>query len=156
MQKFIESLTEGSRINILGEEYVTIGCVDYVMYGHPETTYTKVYLNDDRILVLVASDNYSYFGKDIGVLAEGNGFGKNITFEGKNYELQTNDYQVVKCVRYGNPAKLEGEVEFWDYQGIDDPKSLISLAIVAKTGKRSDVIELEVSETNYFIVKTAS
>lgn len=155
MQKFIESLTEGSIINILGEKYVTIGCVDYLMFNHPETTYTKIYLNDNRMLVMAVSDNFSYFGKDVGTLAEGNNFGKNITFEAKNYELQTNDYQVVKCVRYGSPVKLEGEVEFWDYQGVDDSKSLISLAKVAKTGERSDVVAREVSEADYYIVKAS-
>lgn len=153
MQKFIESLIEGSEVNILGKEYITIGCVDYVAFGRPTTVHTKVFFNDKQVLVLSASNNFACFGKDLGAITENDNFNQNMSYDSKSYEFQNSDYQVVKCVRFGNPVELEGEVEYWDYQGIDDPKLQISFAKVSRTGERSDVVAIELSETDFYIIK---
>lgn len=153
MKEFIESLAEGSKINILSKEYVAIGCVDYVMFNQPESAYTKVYFSGHRVLLLVILDNFASLGKNMGIVVQGDDFGQSISFRGKEYELQTNDYQIVKCVRFGNPVELEGEVEFWDYTGIDNSKSLISIAKVTKTGERADVVAVEINEADFQIVK---
>ena len=110
MQEFIELLKYGSKISILGIEYTTIGCVDYVALGRPSEVHTKVFFDDKQVLVLAPSNNFACFGKDLGAITESDDFGQNVLYEGSNYEFQNNDYQMVKCVRFGAPVGLEGEV----------------------------------------------
>ncbi|MEI6053981.1 MAG: hypothetical protein WCQ49_01290 [Candidatus Saccharibacteria bacterium] len=153
MQEFIESLVEGIKINILGKEYVAIGCVDYVALGRPTTVHTKVFFDDKQVLVISASSNFACFGKDLGAITENDDFAKSIFYKGDNYEFQNSDYQKVKCVRFGSPVDLEGEVEYWDYQGSDNPKLQISFAKIPRTGERSDVVAIELSEDEFYIVK---
>ena len=153
MQEFIESLTQGSKINILGKEYVTVGCVDYVALKRPATVHTKVFFDDKQVLVIAAENGFSCFGKDLGAITNSDNFGPNLSYNGENYEFQNSDYQFVKCVRFGNPAELEGEVQYWDYQGVDNPALQISCAKIPRTGERSDVVAVELSEKDFYIVK---
>lgn len=153
MQEFIESLAYGSKVNILDKEYITIGCVDYVALGRPTTVHTKVFFDEKQVLVLSASNDFACFGKDLGAITENDDFSQDILYEGNNYEFQNNDYQMVKCVRFGSPADLEGEVEYWDYQGIENPKLQISFAKIPRTGERSDVVAVELSEKDFYLVK---
>ena len=153
MQEFIESLVEGSKVSILSKEYIVIGCVDYVALGRPTTVHTKVFFDNKQVLVLSASSNFACFGRDLGAITENDSFDQNIIFEGNNYDFQNSDYQVVKFVRFGSPTELEGEVEYWDYQGTNDPKLQISFAKVSRTGKRSDVVAVELSKDDFYIVK---
>ena len=78
MQYFIESLEYyGIKVNILDQEYTTIGCANYVLRDKPTEGYTKVYFNDNYLLIISISDNFVAFGQDIGTINEGNVFNKN-------------------------------------------------------------------------------
>jgi len=152
MQNFLNSLTEGAKVNILGKEYIALGCVDYTTFAHPDVKYTKVYFENHRMLVLAVTDNCVYFGEDIGTSIKNENFSEHISFKGNTYELQINEYQLVKCVRFGNAANLEGEVNYWDYININNNKQLLSISKISRTGCRSDVIAIEISDLDYKIV----
>jgi hypothetical protein len=140
MEKLLRDITPEKRIVIKGKELKIKAKSVYVTQSNPFTSYTKVFLERHHALVICPKENFIYFGKDIGSIGINPPFPKQIPYNGEKYRMIAHDYQIVKCLEFGDPLETEGEVEFWDFQGETNNILLLSLAIVTRTNKRADII----------------
>ncbi len=106
---------------------------NYVTESEPDKPYRKYKLADNKVLVVSETEDFAYFGEDLGDLGIKPG-SKFVKYKEKEFVLSTSDFQILKSVELGNP---EGNVEFWDYENGNE---IISIGILAETGERSDVV----------------
>lgn len=141
MEKLLRNITPEKTIVIKGKELKIRAKSVYVTQSNPLTSYTKIFLEQHHALVICPKENFVYFGKDIGSIGIDPPFPKQITYNGEKYQMTAHDYQIVKCLEFGDPLKTEGEVEFWDFQSETDNKTLLlSIAVITRTNKRADIV----------------
>ena len=145
----INKIIEGSHIVISDVEYQVLGKTFYVTEKAPDDSYVKILLNDHYVLVVSPSDCIAYFGKNEGCLTAFDGHPQFVIYDGLKYEMVNHDYQIVKCIEFGFPLDIEGEVEFWDYE-VDD--MIISVAVTSREKSRADVVARYISLDQIFVM----
>ena len=133
----LEKINENSILKILEDEYKVLGKTFYVTEKEPDVMYAKILLNNHYVLVVSPEDRIIYFGKDVGTIADFSGFNEQVNYDQNIYYQVNHDYQIVVSIEFGSPIKVEGEVEFWDYEYEDN---VISVAVNSRTKSRADVI----------------
>ncbi len=130
------------KVEIQDKEYSILAEGTYVTKSESDMPYKKYKLNDKKVLVVSEKEDFAYFGEDLGDLGIEPG-AKAVHYKDKEFRLNTTDSQILKNVEFGNP---ESNVNFWDYEAVDDKDYLISIGLDEKTGKRSDVVGRIVSK----------
>lgn len=133
------NLKENQDIIIFGEIYSVLSKTVYVTEESADE-YIKYLLSGHKVLVVIPSDNLIYFGGMQKEFEEGNHFSEYLYFEGVKFNKVASDYQLVKCVEFGDPRNVEGEVFWADYQSTEINDIYISCAFVLKTNKRADIV----------------
>ena len=136
----LESISQGTELCIKGNVYRPIAKVIYVALSSPDKIYGKVFFDDHEVLVICPDDRYICFGKDLGNIGNDLPGKSTITYLDKTFQLVVNDYQIVVSIEFGDPIHIEGEVNYWDYESVDDPTRTISLGTIQRTGERADVM----------------
>lgn len=139
----LEKINENSILKILEDEYKVLGKTFYVTEKEPDVMYAKILLNNHYVLVISPEDRIIYFGKDVGTIADFSGFNEHVNYDKNLFHQVNHDYQIVVSIEFGSPIKVEGEVEFWDYEYEDN---IISVAVNSRTKSRADVIAKYISE----------
>ena len=110
----------------------------------PTNSYANVYfkyiLSGHKILVVIPTDNMIYLGKIVKEFENNQIFSDSIDYNNHTYFKIASDYQIVKCVEFGNPQDVEGEVLWADYLCEEVPETYISCAYVPKTNSRADIV----------------
>lgn len=145
----LEKINENSILKILEDEYKVLGKTFYVTEKEPDVMYAKILLNNHYVLVVSPEDRIIYFGKDVGTIADFSGFNEQVNYDQNIYCQVNHDYQIVVSIEFGSPIKVEGEVEFWDYEYEDN---VISVAVNSRTKSRADVIAKYISEDDIDII----
>ena len=145
----LEKINENSILKILEDEYKVLGKTFYVTEKEPDVMYAKILLNNHYVLVVSPEDRIIYFGKDVGTIADFSGFNEQVNYDQNIYYQVNHDYQIVVSIEFGSPIKVEGEVEFWDYEYEDN---VISVAVNSRTKSRADVIAKYISEDDIDII----
>lgn len=138
-----DKIVENSDVVIDGKAYKVLGKALYNTQDVPETTYYKILFEDHFVLVIVPSEEITYFGKNMGLVKEFEtcpfeSCPRTVKYLGKMYTQKTHDHQVLLELLFGSQHEVEGNVEFWDYETIEN--DIISLAIDKCTSKRADVV----------------
>lgn len=136
MFNLIEEINKDSIISIKGKKYHVIAMVKYVTEKETSNRYVKIQLENHFLLVIAPFDNCIYFGHVGTEYPCDFPTPNSIEYNGKIYLKDSEDYQIVKEFIFGNFLDMEGEVKYADFSCWD---SLISLGIVSRTNKRSDV-----------------
>jgi len=150
MESKLDMIIQGSIVSVKGTAYIPIAKAKYVTEQKPKDWYAKIFFKNHLVLVISPSDNFAYFGKDIGSIGVKPPFKSIIEYQNCRYKRVTKDYQIVKSLDFGSPLETEGEVKFWDYQS-DDENHLLSLAIVQRTQKRSDIVADVISPSDILV-----
>lgn len=145
----LERINEKSILKILGDEYKVLGKTFYVTEKEPDVMYAKILLQNHYVLVISPEDMVFYFGKDVGTIVDFSGFNEHVTYNQNLFHQVNHDYQIVVSIEFGSPLKVEGEVEFWDYEYEDN---VISVAVNSRTKSRADVIAKYISEDDIDII----
>lgn len=133
-------VSQGDIIIVLGKKKKVVSKVKYISEKAVSDIYYKIIFDDHSILVGSLDQSMLYYGSIISPLKEySSPFPESIIYNSENYQLQSDDYQIVLEVCFGNPLAVEGEVHFADYVCRSDSKKYISLALVSRTGERADV-----------------
>lgn len=136
MFEFIQKIHEDSVIKIKEHEYRVLAMVKYVTEKETSNRYVKIQLENHFMLVIAPFDNCMYFGRTGSEYPCDFPTPNSIKYNGKIYSKDSEDYQIVKEFIFGNFLDMEGEVKYADFSYWD---SLISLGIISRTSKRSDV-----------------
>jgi len=120
----------------------------YVTVSSPEDAYTKVFLNDDHVLVISPADDLVYFGREVGNIGDDLPGVASFEYNGCRYKKIAEDYQILVCLEFGNPVSTEGEVFFWDYEGDPDDHRLLSLGLRPRDRRRADVDAVVMAATD--------
>lgn len=140
MFELIDKIKSGTKLTVSGEKHETITKTVYVTEAERNNWYAKVVFEDHSILVIAPFDNFMYFGRIQNIFGNGNEFENSIEYNGKKFDKTAEDYQIVKSLVFGDPLVAEGEVRYADYASEYDDSTIISLAVVSRTGNRADVI----------------
>lgn len=140
MFALIDKIKLGTKLTISGEKHEAKTKTVYITETEQNNWYAKFVFEDHSILVIAPFDNFMYFGRIQNIFGNGNQFTNTIDYTGKKFDKTAEDYQIVKELVFGDPLIAEGEVRYADYTSEDDDSTVISLAVVSRTGKRADVI----------------
>lgn len=140
MFKTIEKIQQDMPIEICGEKHIVKTKTFYVTETEKNNWYAKFVMEDHSVLVIAPFDDFMYFGRIHNIFGSGDDFNDFIEYDGDKYEKQTEDYQIVKQLVFGDPIIAEGEVHYADYGCENKEELLISLAVVSRTKKRADII----------------
>lgn len=136
MINLVNSIKEGSRVQIGDSIFVPKAKAIYATVSNPESWYAKVLFDQHRVLVVSPHDDYMAYGT-IKESLECNVPGPTVlSYDGDNYQKEVDDYQIVLSLDFGNPLEIEGEVLFSDYTSGD---KVISIGVIARTGERADM-----------------
>lgn len=136
MIKLINNIKENSRLIIKGKEYVVLTKTWYSILEDPETEYVKCELTNNRILVLIPSDNLVYIGSIINNLKYERINENKITYNNQIYNKTGEGHQYIKRIDFGNETEIEGKCEFEDYES---DNYIISLGVLSDYEIRADV-----------------
>lgn len=137
--KKILNLTKNQKISICGEEFEVLSKTVYMTQTSTDE-YVKYILSGHKILVVIPTDNMIYLGTIVEPFEQNQTFSDEIIFNSISFSKVASDYQVVKCVEFGNPQEVEGEVVWADYANDETPETYISCAYVPKTNSRADIV----------------
>ena len=138
MKKLL-NLSQNQKIKINDKEYEVISKTIYMTQSSTDE-YIKYILSGHNILVVIPTDEMIYLGHIVDQFETEQNFSNEIVYENHKFEKVASDYQVVKCVEFGNPQEVEGEVVWADYACDDVPEVYISCAYVPKTKQRADIV----------------
>ena len=136
MFEFIEKIHENSVLEIKGKMYHVLAKVKYVTESQTSNRYVKIQLENHFVLVIAPFDNYMYFGYIGNTYPCSFPTPNSISYNGKIYSKESEDYQIVKEFIFWDFLFMEGEVQYADFTHWN---LLISLWIVSRTKERSDV-----------------
>jgi len=140
MDNIASSIKFNSIVEIKGNRYKAVGMAAYVTQSNDSDIYYKVFFEGHYALVVVPSDGFMYFGKDVGSISEAFPPPEKINHSKLGYRQSVKDYQIVKEIIFGNILDIEGEVEFVDYECSEDESKIISVGRVVRTKKRADIV----------------
>jgi len=126
-------------VEIDGRKYTVLGRVGFMTMDR-DGYYEKIFMTDDAVLIV--SDSGVEFGFDKGEIAEFNNFDEIVEYDGKKYQFDEKDYQLVKEVISGDAKALEGECWFWNYVAADG--GVVSIGKLSFDGRRADVVSREI------------
>ena len=134
----LEKIVVGSKIKIKcsEQEFEVLGKATYVTRNEPDSKYIKVLLDRHHVLVIVP-DEMAYLGVNKGRIPEFDALDDMLIYQGQQLQQVNHDYQIRLSVEFGSPSKIEGNVEFWDYE---DGEMIISIAELEGTKERADVV----------------
>lgn len=143
INEMVKKINSSTKVKIYNEIHNFKSMVYYTSEENSKCEYIKCVLDNNKILEFIPSDNLIMLGTIIeGLAYEAVDDEENeILFKGEKYKKITEDYQIVKCIKFGDPIEVEGELIYTDFEGINNGK-MISLAEVVRTEERADV-ELE-------------
>ena len=145
MKNLINRLKENAIVIIKGEEYIVKTKTWYSTKEDEQTSYIKCELNNDKVLVIIPTDELMYIGKVI----------KNMRYERiSENEIKYNDMiftktgegnQFIKNIEFGNENQVEGKCIFQDYES---ENNIISLGILpdkenAKADIYADILNIQ-------------
>ena len=139
VEDLIKGISEKTIVSIKDKEYVAKAKAYYVTQSSPKKWYVKVFFEGLYVLVLSPSDNFIYFGKDIGSIGYDYPTPKRIEFNGRIFKKITEDYQIMIKYDFGSPINIEGEVKFIDYECIDNDNLFVSVGLIVRTNSRADI-----------------
>lgn len=140
MEPIIARISPTSTVLIAERPYKPVAKAIYVTESKPEQWYAKVFFPGHMVLVMSPSDNFVYFGEDVGSVGGQVPCPPELTHKDRLYRLVAEDYQIVTKLEFGSPVHTEGEVRFWDYVCVADESYMLSLGVVQRTGARADVV----------------
>lgn len=140
MKNLIEAIRDGSTLEINNNKYIAIAKAFYVTESNLTDWYAKVFLKNHYALVLSPSDNFLYFGKDVGSLPYDFPTPNKINYSNLIFTKIAEDYQIVKTVEFGSLIDTEGEVKFIDYKCESNENKIISVGLIVRLQKRADII----------------
>ncbi len=138
MEKLL-NLVKNQKIFINGEEFEVLSKTIYITQSSTDE-YIKYILSAHKILVVIPTDEMIYIGEIVEPFEDKHNFSKEIKYKSNIFKKIASDYQVVKCVEFGNPQEVEGEVEWADYACDEMPEIYISCAFVPKINNRADIV----------------
>jgi len=150
MFEFIEKIHENSVLEIKGKMYHVLAKVKYVTESHPSNRYAKIQLENHFVLVIAPFDNYMYFGYVGNTYPCDFPTPNSISYNGKIFSKDSEDYQIVKEFIFWDFLSMEGEVQYTDFSCWN---SLISLWIISRTKERSDVYAETINLTDINIIR---
>ncbi len=156
MKEFINKIGKGTKLLINGKTYSIDAKAKYVTQKNPREWYVKIFLHGHYALVMSPSDDFIYFGKDVGSIGIDEPFNKQIVYDKKKYSLIGEDYQIMINLEFGSPLTTEGEVEFWDYVCSTDENKIISIGIIKRTAKRADIVARVISLDDIQLIQEES
>ena len=138
MEKVL-NLSQNQKISIKNEQFEVLSKTSYITATSSDM-YFKYILSGHKILVVIPTDNMIYLGKIVKEFENNQTFSDSIDYDNHTYFKVASDYQIVKCVEFGNPQDVEGEVLWADYLCEEIPETYISCAYVPKTNSRADIV----------------
>jgi|GEM_PF-2471319 hypothetical protein len=139
MIKIIRQITPQCRVLVQGKAYRPLAKSIYATVACPDEPYAKIFFAGKRVLVIPWGGAFVYFGKEVSTITREVPPPARLFYEGTKYRRVAHDYQVVLSLEFGAALAAEGEVMFWDYNGVVKKNMFLSLGIVQRTGKRADV-----------------
>ena len=143
MFNLIEKIKSGSVLEICGEIHQVLAKVKYLTETETVNWYAKIQLENHFVLVIAPYDVGAPYPCEFPAP-------NTITYNGKTYSKDVEDYQIVKEFVFGDILSMEGEVKYTDYS-CDD--LIISLGIVLRTQKRADVYARVISLTDVNLIE---
>lgn len=155
MGNLLHEITDGSNLVVSGRRHRVLAKMMFVTESKPFERYTKIFLSDHHVLLLTSETGTAYYGLDVGDsgIAPGS---EEAVYKGTLFKLAATDYQIPIALEFGDPLQAEGEVRFWDYSALLNDEQIISVAIVARTGLRSDVVAQSVDATSIRVERQIS
>ncbi len=153
MEELIAAIGRGTQVAVATRAFVARAKVIYVTETAPDSRYAKIFFDDHRVLVVSPGDEIIYFGRDIGSIGVDPPFDKRISYEGNDYRLVSEDYQIPVELSFGPPLTTEGEVRFWDYESLGDRLDIISIGIVQRTKERADIVARIIELSDIAVLK---
>ena len=150
MFKFIEKIHENSILKIKWNQYRVLAKAKYVTETQTSNRYAKIQLENYFILVIAPFDNYMYFGYVGNTYPCDFPTPNSISYNGKIFSKDSEDYQIVKEFIFWDFLSMEGEVQYADFSCWN---SLISLWIISRTKERSDVYAETINLTDINIIR---
>lgn len=149
MFNLIQSITESTKLLIKGIEYSVIAKVIYVTENEPIKWYAKIQLENHYVLVISPFDDYMYFGY-VGIPIQCDFPTPNfLIYNGKTFNKEADDYQIVREFVFGDCLNMEGEVKFSDYSCDNE---IISIGLITRTNERADVYAEQLSIDDITVV----
>lgn len=151
MKKLISNIRENSKIIIDNKAYKVLAKAFYVTQSKPNDIYVKVFFKNHYVLVISPSDNFAYFGKNVGAIGPNFPTPTKLCHKSKKYRKVIQDYQIPVKLEFGSPVHTEGEVKFIDYENEKDKNLIISVGLSMKTNRRADIVAKVLNKKNIII-----
>lgn len=145
MENLIKLISENSIVKVKNKCYKPLAKVHYVTQENPNDEYVKVFMEGHYALVISPTDNFMYFGKDVGAITDSYPTPNELFYKSQKFSKLTSDYQIVKILEFGNVLETEGEVEFIDYECSTDNNQMISVGLIVRNKKRADIVAQVIS-----------
>ncbi len=136
MEELINSLLENRQIMIKDKMYIVKTKTWYTIEEDTTISYVKCELSDNKVLVIIPSDNFICIGKVI----EGMKYEKisddKIKYNNIIFNKTGEGHQFILNIEFGDKEMVEGKCIFEDYEA---GNNVISLGILTDKNKRADV-----------------
>lgn len=137
MENLINQIKLNTKLEIKAEKYVVKTKTWYTIEEDNSVSYLKCELSNEKVLVMIPSDNFMYLGKIVDNMNYSRLNDDEIEYNGIIYNKTGAGHQYIKNIDFGDIDKVEGKCIYEDYE-FDN--NIISLGILPdKNNIRADV-----------------
>lgn len=140
MKEIIENIRKNNVIVIKNKKYTVKSKTWYSIVEDESASYIKCELSEDKVLVIIPSDNIIYVGEVIENMNYQKIDDETIEYKNERFIKVGDGHQYIKNIEFGDENLIEGKCTFADYDG---ENHVISLGYLEDKKIEADVYALK-------------